>query len=96
MGGCRAPLEADRAMAGLDNQQARQAEAQAQDEDDDNADVYVKTDSGKFVKSSDQKSDDDGCEKPQPSGAGLKPSDFERDFVTNDFAKITTSSQISM
>ena len=49
-------------------------------EDDDNADVYVKTDSGKFVKSSDQKSDDDGGEKPQPSGAGLKPSDFERDF----------------
>ena len=35
-------------------------------EDDDNADVYVKTDSGKFVKSSDQKSDDDGGEKPQP------------------------------
>ena len=49
-------------------------------EDDDNADVYVKTDSGKFVKSSDQESDDDGGEKPQPSGAGLKPSDFERDF----------------
>ena len=49
-------------------------------EDDDNADVYVKTDSGKFVKSSDQESDDDGGEKPQPGGSGLKPSDFERDF----------------
>ena len=40
-------------------------------EDDDNADVYVKTDSGKFVKSSDQESDDDGGEKPQPGGSGL-------------------------
>jgi hypothetical protein len=49
-------------------------------EEDDNAEVYVKTDSGKFVKSSDQESDDDGGEKPQPGGSGLKPSDFERDF----------------
>ena len=49
-------------------------------EDDDNADVYVKTDSGKFVKSSDQKSDDDGGQKPEePQGGKLSGSDFDRD-----------------
>ena len=49
-------------------------------EDDDDADVFVKTDSGKYVKSADQKSDDDGGEKPeQPRGGKLSGSDFERD-----------------
>ena len=49
-------------------------------EDDDSADVFVKTDSGKYVKSADQKSDDDGGEKPeQPQGDKLSGSDFERD-----------------
>jgi len=50
-------------------------------EDDDSADVFVKTDSGKYVKSADQKSDDDGGEKPEePQGGKLGGSDFERDF----------------
>ena len=49
-------------------------------EDDDDADVFVKTDSGKYVKSADQKSDDDGGEKPeQPQGGKLGGSDFDRD-----------------
>ena len=49
-------------------------------EKDDDADVYVKTDSGKFVKSSDQKSDDDGGKKPEePQGGKLSGSDFDRD-----------------
>ena len=49
-------------------------------EKDDDADVYVKTDSGKFVKSSDQKSDDDGGKKPEePQGGKLGGSDFDRD-----------------
>ena len=49
-------------------------------EDDDNADVYVKTDSGKFVKSSDQESDDDGGKPEEPKGKSLGKGDFERDF----------------
>ena len=49
-------------------------------EDDDNADVYVKTDSGKYVKSSDQKSDDDGGKPEEPKGKSLGKGDFERDF----------------
>ena len=49
-------------------------------EDDDDADVYAKTDSGKYVKSADQKSDDDGGKKPEePQGGKLGGSDFERD-----------------
>ena len=49
-------------------------------EDDDSADVFVKTDSGKYVKSADQKSDDDGGKKPEePQGGKLGGSDFERD-----------------
>jgi len=49
-------------------------------EDDDDADVYVKTDSGKYVKSADQKSDDDGGKKPEePQGGKLSGSDFDRD-----------------
>ena len=49
-------------------------------EDDDDADVFVKTDSGKYVKSADQKSDDDGGEKPEePQGGKLSGSDFDRD-----------------
>ena len=49
-------------------------------EDDDSADVFVKTDSGDYVKSADQKSDDDGGEKPeQPQGGKLGGSDFDRD-----------------
>jgi len=50
-------------------------------EDDDNAEVFTKTDSGQYVKSADQKSDDDkgGEEKPS-GGSGMDPDDFERDF----------------
>ena len=49
-------------------------------EDDDSADVFVKTDSGKYVKSADQKSDDDGGKKPEePQGGKLGGSDFDRD-----------------
>ena len=49
-------------------------------EGDDDADVFVKTDSGKYVKSADQKSDDDGGEKPeQPQGGKLGGSDFDRE-----------------
>ena len=49
-------------------------------EDDDDADVYAKTDSGKYVKSADQKSDDDGGKKPEePQGGKLSGSDFDRD-----------------
>jgi hypothetical protein len=48
-------------------------------EDDDNADVYVKTDSGKYVKSSDQKSDDDGGKPEEPKGKSLGKGDFDRD-----------------
>ena len=49
-------------------------------EDDDDADVYAKTDSGKYVKSADQKSDDDGGKKPEePQGDKLSGSDFDRD-----------------
>ena len=49
-------------------------------EDDDSADVFVKTDSGDYVKSSDQKSDDDGGKKPEePQGGKLGGSDFDRD-----------------
>ena len=49
-------------------------------EKDDDADVFVKTDSGQYVKSDDQKSDDDGGEKPeQPQGGKLSGSDFDRD-----------------
>jgi len=54
-------------------------------EDDDDADVYAKTDSGEYVKSADQKSDDDGGEKPeQPQGGKLSGSDFERDSSDNE------------
>ena len=44
-------------------------------EDDEDADVYTKTDSGKYVKSSDQKGDDKGGEEPskEPEG-GEEPS----------------------
>ena len=48
-------------------------------EEDDDADVYTKTDSGQFVKSTNQKSDDSGKEKPS-GGSGMGPDDFERDF----------------
>ena len=54
-------------------------------EDDDSADVFVKTDSGDYVKSDDQTSDDDGGEKPeQPQGGKLSGSDFERDMDSDD------------
>jgi len=54
-------------------------------EDDDDADVYAKTDSGKYVKSADQKSDDDGGKKPkEPQGGKLGGSDFERDSSDNE------------
>jgi len=54
-------------------------------EDDDDADVYAKTDSGKYVKSADQKSDDDGGKKPEePQGGKLGGSDFDRDLDSDD------------
>ena len=55
-------------------------------EDDDSADVFVKTDSGDYVKSDDQTSDDDGGEKdkPEPQGSKLSGSDFERDSSDNE------------
>ena len=55
-------------------------------EDDDDADVYAKTDSGEYVKSADQESDDDGGEKdkPEPQGSKLSGSDFERDSSDNE------------
>ena len=48
-------------------------------EDDDDADVFVKTDSGKYVKSADQKSDDDGGKKPEEPKGNIGKGDFERD-----------------
>ena len=45
-------------------------------EDDDDADVFVKTDGGKYVKSADQKSDDDG---EKDAGGKLGKGDFDRD-----------------
>ena len=57
-------------------------------EDDDDADVYAKTDSGKYVKSADQKSDDDGGKKPEePQGDKLSGSDFDRDAGGDDNAE---------
>ena len=58
-------------------------------EDDDDADVYAKTDSGEYVKSADQESDDDGGEKdkPEPQGGKLSGSDFERDLDSDDNAE---------
>ena len=56
-------------------------------EDDDSADVFVKTDSGDYVKSADQKSDDDGGKKPEePQGGKLSGSDFDRDAEDDDEA----------
>ena len=49
-------------------------------EKDPDADVFVKTDAGKYVKSSDQKSDDKGEKPKEPAGKDLKgKSDFDRD-----------------
>ena len=57
-------------------------------EDDDDADVYAKTDSGKYVKSADQKSDDDGGKKPEePQGGKLGGGDFDRDAGGDDNAE---------
>ena len=56
-------------------------------EDDDSADVFVKTDSGDYVKSDDQTSDDGGGgekDKPEPQGGKLSGSDFERDLDSGD------------
>ena len=53
-------------------------------EDDDNADVFTKTDSGQYVKSADQKSDDDKGGEEEPKGKGLGKGDFERDFDDGD------------
>ena len=47
-------------------------------EKDDDADVFVKTDSGQYMKSDDQKSDDSG-EKPEQPSANLGSGDFDRD-----------------
>ena len=57
-------------------------------EDDDSADVFVKTDSGDYVKSDDQTSDDGGDEKakPEPQGGKLSGSDFDRDAEDDDEA----------
>ena len=51
-------------------------------EDDEDADVYTKTDSGKFVKSSDQSDDgkDKDKEPDEPKGTKLGKGDFKRDF----------------
>ena len=46
-------------------------------EDDDDADVFVKTDGGKYVKSADQKSDDDG---EKDAGGKLGKGDVDRDM----------------
>ena len=50
-------------------------------EDDEDADVYKKTDSGKFVKSSDQSDDgkDKDKEPDEPKGTKLGKGDFDRD-----------------
>ena len=53
-------------------------------EDDDNAEVFTKTDSGQYVKSADQKSDDDKGGEEEPKGKGLGKGDFERDFDDGD------------
>ena len=55
-------------------------------EDDDSADVFVKTDSGDYVKSAAQTSDDGGGkkDKPEPQGGKLSGSDFERDLDSGD------------
>lgn len=51
-------------------------------EKDSDADVFVKTDAGKYVKSSDQKSDD----KPEkPKGKQLGKGDFDRDSSVNKY-----------
>ena len=48
-------------------------------EKDDDAEVFTKTDSGKYVKSTDQKSDADDGEKPEePKGGKLGGGDFDR------------------
>ncbi len=51
-------------------------------EDDEDAEVYKKTDSGKFVKSSDQSDDgkDKDKEPDEPKGTKLGKGDFKRDF----------------
>ena len=51
-------------------------------EDDEDSDVYTKTDSGKYVKSSDQSDDgkDKDKEPDEPKGKSLGKGDFERDF----------------
>ena len=57
-------------------------------EDDDDADVYAKTDSGKYIKSADQKSDDGGGEKPEePQSDKLSGGDFDRDAGGDDNAE---------
>ena len=50
-------------------------------EDDEDADVYTKTDSGKYVKSSDQSDDgkDKDKEPDEPKGTKLGKGDFDRD-----------------
>ena len=52
-------------------------------EKDDDADVFVKTDSGQYMKSDDQKSDDSG-EKPEQPSANLGGGDFDRDGGDSD------------
>ena len=52
-------------------------------EKDDDADVFVKTDSGQYMKSDDQKSDDSE-EKPEQPSANLGGGDFDRDGGDSD------------
>jgi len=55
-------------------------------EDDEDAEVYKKTDSGKFVKSSDQSDDgkDKDKEPDEPKGTKLGKGDFDRDSDDSD------------
>ena len=48
-------------------------------EDDEKASTFTKTDTGKYVKSDDQKSGDSDKEKEKPSGKKLGGGDFDRD-----------------
>ena len=62
-------------------------------EDKDDADVYVKSDKGEYVKTKDQSSDDkdsSGQEKPDEPKGKIGGSDFERDFDDDEPKKISS------
>lgn len=56
-------------------------------EDDEDADVYVKTDSGKYEKSADQSSDDKGAEDDKPSPKKAMSIDKSGGFDGDDNAE---------